>query len=239
MPLLLAENLVKTYRLPGAAPIRILDGAALSVEPGERVAVLGKSGSGKSTLLNLLGGLDRPDRGCRARIEIAGRDLARASEKAKARVRAETIGFVFQSFHLLPELDIVENVALPTLALPASRRPPRDRAVALLRAAGLGERLGHKPRELSGGEQQRVAICRALANGPALLLADEPTGNLDPATGLQVLDLLFGLAGADDDAAGAPRPALVMVTHSDAVAARCDRVLRLEGGLLRPDPART
>ena len=233
MPLLVAENVVKTYRLPGAEPIRILDGAALSVEPGERVAVLGKSGSGKSTLLNLLGGLDRPDRGCGARIEVAGRDLARASEKTKARVRAETIGFVFQSFHLLPELDIVENVVLPTLADPASRRAPRSRAVELLRAAGLGERLGHKPRELSGGEQQRVAIARALANAPALLLADEPTGNLDPATGLQVLDLLFGLAGA---AAGAdaPRPALVMVTHSDAIAARCDRVLRLEGGALRP-----
>ena len=230
MPLLVAENIVKTYRLPGADPIRILDGAALSVEAGERVAVLGKSGSGKSTLLNLLGGLDRPDRGCGARVEIAGRDLARASEKAKARVRAGTIGFVFQSFHLLPELDIVENVLLPTLALPASRRPPRERALELLRAAGLGERLGHKPRELSGGEQQRVAIARALVNGPSLLLADEPTGNLDPATGLQVLDLLFGLA-----AGGAgPRPALVMVTHSDAVASRCDRVLRLEGGVLRP-----
>ena len=230
MPLLVAENIVKTYRLPGADPIRILDGAALSVEPGERVAVLGKSGSGKSTLLNLLGGLDRPDRGCGARIEIDGRDLARASEKAKARLRAATVGFVFQSFHLLPELDIVENVLLPALALPASRRPPRERAIELLRAAGLGERLGHKPRELSGGEQQRVAIARALVNGPSLLLADEPTGNLDPATGLQVLDLLFGLA-----AGGAgPRPALVMVTHSDAVAARCDRTLRLEGGVLHP-----
>lgn len=228
MPLLAAENVSKTYRLPGAKPIRILDGAALSVEPGERVAVLGKSGSGKSTLLHLLGGLDKPDRGCGARIEIAGRDLVRASEKAKSRIRAEKIGFVFQSFHLLPELDIVENASLPALALPAPRRPPPGRAVELLRAAGLGDRLAHKPRELSGGEQQRVAIVRALSNGPELLLADEPTGNLDPATGLQVLDLLFGLA-----AGGAgPRPALVMVTHSDAVAARCDRVLRLQNGRL-------
>ena len=231
MPLLAAERLSKTYRLPGAEPIRILDGASLFAEPGERVAVLGKSGSGKSTLLNLLGGLDRPDRGCGARIEIAGRDLVRASERAKARVRAETVGFVFQSFHLLPELDIVENVLLPTLALPRGRRPPRRRALELLEAAGLGDRLGHKPRELSGGEQQRVAIARALANGPSLLLADEPTGNLDPATGLQVLDLLFGLAGG----VSGPRPALVMVTHSAAVAARCDRVLRLDGGTLRPD----
>ena len=230
MPLLAAENIVKTYRLPGAEPIRILDGAALSVDAGERVAVLGKSGSGKSTLLNLLGGLDRPDRGCGARIEVAGRDLARASEKAKARVRAATVGFVFQSFHLLPELDIVENVLLPTLALPPSRRPPKGRALELLRAAGLGERLGHRPRELSGGEQQRVAIARALVNGPSLLLADEPTGSLDPATGLQVLGRLFGLAAGGDG----PRPALVMVTHSDAVASRCDRVLRLEGGVLRP-----
>ena len=230
MPLLSAERLVKTYRLPGAEPIRILDGAALAVEPGERIAVLGKSGSGKSTLLNLLGGLDKPDRGCGARVEIAGRDLVRASEKAKARIRAETVGFVFQSFHLLPELDIVENVLLPTLALPAARRPPRSRAEELLRAAGLGDRLAHKPRELSGGEQQRVAIARALANGPALLLADEPTGNLDPATGLQVLDLLFGLATGS----AGPPPGLVMVTHSEAVAARCDRVLRLEGGVLVP-----
>ena len=230
MPLLSAENLVKTYRLPGAEPIRILAGAALSVEPGERIAVLGKSGSGKSTLLNLLGGLDKPDRGCGARIEIAGRDLVRASERAKARIRAETVGFVFQSFHLLPELDIVENVLLPSLALPGARRPPRDRAAELLRAAGLGDRLAHKPRELSGGEQQRVAIARALVNGPALLLADEPTGNLDPATGLQILDLLFGLSAG----AGGRPPGFVMVTHSEAVAARCDRVLRLEGGVLVP-----
>ena len=229
MPALLAENLTKTYRLPGAAPIRVLDGVSLSVEPGEHVAILGRSGSGKSTLLNLLGGLDRPDRGGGARIEVAGCDLLRAGERARARLRASKIGFVFQSFHLLPELTIVENVRLPALALgAAARRGATERARELLRAAGLGDRLNHRPAELSGGEQQRVAVARALMNGPEILLADEPTGNLDASTGMQILDLVFDLAGAFSSAP----PALAMVTHTDAIAARCDRTLRLEAGRL-------
>ena len=229
MTTLRASNLSKTYRRAGAEPIRVLRGASLSVEAGEHVAILGRSGSGKSTLLNLLGGLDRPDPGCGARIEVAGRDLLGAGERGRARLRAEAIGFVFQSFHLLPELTIEENVRLPAMALPGFRRAAADaRARELLEAAGLGDRLGHRPAELSGGERQRVAVARALMNGPALLLADEPTGNLDALTGRQILDLVFDLGGARSDAP----PALVLVTHSDATAARCDRTLRLEGGVL-------
>lgn len=232
-PALRAEHLRKTYRLPGAEPIRIFTDLSLCVEPGEHVAILGKSGSGKSTLLNLLGGLDAPDRASdpAPSIEIAGCDILSASERQRARIRARDIGFVFQSFHLIPELTIVENVLLASMALPAGGAkgtPPRDRAVALLEAAGLGDRLAHRPRELSGGEQQRVAIARALMNAPSLLLADEPTGNLDAATGLQVLNMLFDLAGTFSG----ERPALVMVTHSEDIARRCDRILRLEGGHL-------
>ena len=224
-----ALRLHKTYRRRGAPPLRVLQGVSLEVAPGEHVAILGRSGSGKSTLLNLLGGLDRPDRGHDAVVRIAGRDLLGMREGARARERAHSIGFVFQSFHLLPELTIVENVRLPALALgAAARRGATERARELLRAAGLGDRLGHRPAELSGGEQQRVAVARALMNGPEILLADEPTGNLDASTGMQILDLVFDLAGAFSSAP----PALAMVTHTDAIAARCDRTLRLEAGRL-------
>ena len=226
-PALLAENLHKTYRLPGAPPLKVLSGASLRVEPGEHVAVLGRSGSGKSTLLNLLGGLDSPDKGHGARVEIAGRDIVAATDRERAAIRASLLGFVFQSFHLLPELPIEENVALPARALPGfSRAAALGRARELLAAAGLSERLGHRPAELSGGEQQRVAVARAIMNAPQLVLADEPTGNLDAATGNAVLDLLFDLSGRFSSAA----PALVVVTHSDAIAARCDRTVRLGEG---------
>ena len=227
VPALFAENLHKTYRLPGAPPLKVLSGVSLRVEPGEHVAVLGRSGSGKSTLLNLLGGLDSPDPGFGARVEIAGRDIVGAPERVRALVRATGIGFVFQSFHLLPELPIEENVALPARAAPRfSRDAALRRARDLLGAAGLSDRLGHRPAELSGGEQQRVAVARALMNAPGLVLADEPTGNLDPATGDAVLDLLFDLSGRFSGAA----PALVVVTHSDAIAARCDRTVRIGRG---------
>ena len=222
------KNVSRVYR-NGDHEQRALDHVDLSLEEGKFIVVLGPSGAGKSTLLNLLGGLDRPDPGCGARIEVAGRDLLGAGERGRARLRAEAIGFVFQSFHLLPELTIEENVRLPAMALPGFRRAAADaHARELLEAAGLGDRLGHRPAELSGGERQRVAVARALMNGPALLLADEPTGNLDALTGRQILDLVFDLGGARSDAP----PALVMVTHSDATAARCDRTLRLEGGVL-------
>ena len=226
-----ALRLHKTYRRRGAPPLRVLQGVSLEVAPGEHVAILGRSGSGKSTLLNLLGGLDRPDRGHDAVVRIAGRDLLDMREGARARERARSIGFVFQSFHLLPELTILENVRLPALALPGGRKPEKiERARRLLEAAGLGDRLGHRPAELSGGEQQRAAVARALMNAPALLLADEPTGNLDSLTGMQVLDLVFDLSGSFFETP----PALLMVTHSDAIAARCDRTLRLADGRLTP-----
>ncbi len=226
---LLAENLRKTYKLPGAAPIRVFDGVSLRVAPGERVAVLGRSGSGKSTLLNILGGLDRPDPGTGARVEVAGLDMLGCGERRRAAMRARNIGFVFQAFHLLPELTVLENVRLPAMAHGGvGRHEAEERARRLLEAAGLGGRLEHRPAELSGGERQRVAVARALLNAPSLLLADEPTGNLDGQTGMQILDLVFDLPSAVSGEA----PALVMVTHSREVAARCNRTATLHDGAL-------
>ena len=230
-PALFAEHLRKTFHRPGASPVQALIDASIRVAPGERVAVLGRSGSGKSTLLNILGGLDKPDAGCGARVEIGGEDLLGCPERTRARIRATRIGFVFQAFHLLPELSVLENTMLPSMALGgAARRTAEQRARALLEKAGLGDRMAHRPAELSGGEQQRAAVARALLNEPELLLADEPTGNLDGQTGMQILELVFGLSGA---LAGTAPPALVMVTHSTEVAARCDRTLHLEAGTLR------
>ena len=228
-PVLLAADVHKTYVL-SKKPLSILRGASLHVLPGEHVAIVGKSGSGKSTLLHILGGLDRPDPGHETAVRILGSDLLRISEARRAKVRAHDVGFVFQSYHLLPEMDIVDNVVLPAMALGSADAASRARATALLEMAGLGERLHHHPRELSGGEQQRVAIARAMMNAPAVILADEPTGNLDAATGAQILDMLFGIArdGGRPDAA----PALVIVTHSEDIARRCDRVLRLADGAL-------
>ena len=229
-----ASNLHKTYHLP-KSELHILRGVSLEVAAGEKVAITGKSGSGKSTLLHLLGGLDRPDRAVAgATLNVMGVDLFHASQRALARLRAEKIGFVFQSFHLLNEMDVVENVALPAMALTKQNGGrASSRAADLLRAVGLGDRLKHRPMELSGGEQQRVAIARAMMNSPSLILADEPTGNLDAATGAQVLDTLFTLAqnvtGAENRT---PPPALVIVTHSKEIASRCERVVNLESGVI-------
>lgn len=236
-----ACHLYKTYKRPHASDLPVLRDVSLRVAPGERVAILGKSGSGKSTLLNILGGLDRPDR-CPPRLSappevaeaaaepqllVGGVDLLRASEAQRARLRASYIGFVFQSFHLLPDLTVEENVLFPTMAVPRKERgDARARARLLLERVGLADRLRHRPNELSGGEQQRVAIARALINTPRIILADEPTGNLDPLTGQQILDLIVDLS----DLRSTHPPALVMVTHSDATAARCTRVLHLENG---------
>ena len=239
-----ACHLYKTYKRPHASDLPVLRDVSLRVAPGERVAILGKSGSGKSTLLNILGGLDRPDR-CPPRLSaqpgapeaaeaaaepqllVGGIDLLRASEAQRARLRASYIGFVFQSFHLLPDLTVEENVLFPTMAVPRKERgDARTRARLLLERVGLADRLRHRPNELSGGEQQRVAIARALINTPRIILADEPTGNLDPLTGQQILDLIVDLS----DLRSTHPPALVMVTHSDATAARCTRVLHLENG---------
>ena len=221
MPVVRAEGLVKTFG-EGRAARRVLDGACLSVAAGEVVAVIGRSGTGKSTLLHLIGGLDRPEAGV---IEVGGEPVTGAGERALSRLRRRRVGFVFQFFHLLPELSGEANVLL------AGRvRDARPDAVArgqeLIDALGLRAVAGSLPHQLSGGEQQRFAIARALVNDPAVLLADEPTGNLDVEAGAEVLRLLR--AGASEGRA------VVMVTHESAAAAIADRVLRLEHGRLVP-----
>lgn len=223
MALLEVKGVVKEYRLPRQKPIRVLDGVSFAVAAGEHVAVVGRSGAGKTTLLNILGGLDRPTAGD---VTFDGASLfaGRGAARRRNRLRATRIGFVFQSYHLMPELDIVENVMLPSMTGAAKIPMARARAVGLLEKVGLSGRLGHLPAELSGGEQQRVALARALMCGPELILADEPTGNLDALTGAEILKLLFEIN---------ERPlACVMVTHSVAAAATCDRTLTLDGGRL-------
>ena len=222
--LIRAEGLRKAYAMP-AKTIQVLNGVSLRVADGETVAVVGASGAGKSTLLHILGGLDRPDGG---RVMVEDADLYGLSARRRTRVRCEKIGFVFQSYHLLPEMDVLENVMLPAMA--RRRRGEtaaamRCRALELLEAAGLPDRAGHTPLELSGGEQQRVALARALMNEPDLVLADEPTGNLDERTGDKVLELLFSLTRSRGHA-------LVLVTHNERIASSCDRTLRLAGGVV-------
>ena len=202
----------------------VLRGVDLSVAEGESLAITGMSGAGKSTLLHVLGGLDRPTSG---QVLYRGRDLYALGDRERSAIRAQKIGFVFQAYHLLPELTVLENVLLPGLsATGAFLRGPRlrERAAELLGRVGLTERAAHRPNELSGGEQQRAALARALMNGPELLLADEPTGNLDSKTGADVLRYLFELAGEQN-------LTLVIVTHNEAVAARCRRHVVLRDGL--------
>jgi putative ABC transport system ATP-binding protein len=204
--------------------VEVLKGASLHVGKGERVAIVGRSGSGKSTLLHVLGGLDRPEAG---EVCVDGRPLYAASQRVRTAVRAGKIGFVFQSYHLLPEMDVTENVMLPAMTgvLKITRAQMRERALALLEQVGLADRASHMPLELSGGEQQRVALARAFAMRPQLLLADEPTGNLDATTGAQIIDLMFAM----NSEAGTT---LILVTHDEALAHRCGRTLRLSGGRL-------
>lgn len=201
-----------------AGPVEILKGVTLSVAAGESVGLVGPSGSGKSSLLMLMGGLERATSG---RIEALGQDLTKMGEDELARFRRMNMGVVFQSFHLIPTLTALENVAVP---LELARVPgAAARARAELEAMGLGARVGHYPSQMSGGEQQRVALARAVATRPRILLADEPTGNLDAATGATIMNLLFDLR----DRHGAT---LVLVTHAPDLAARCDRVVRLSDG---------
>ncbi len=209
----------------GGRPVTILDGITLDVAAGEVLAITGPSGSGKSTLLGLLAGLDRPSQGA---IRVAGVEITALGENALARFRRETIGYVFQSFHLIPTLTAAENVAVP-LEL-SGAEDAAGRAARLLDEVGLGDRAHHYPVQLSGGEQQRVALARALALPPPLLLADEPTGNLDSATGAQIIDLMLAL---NRDRQGT----LVLVTHDPALAAHADRMVTLRDGRLCSSPA--
>jgi putative ABC transport system ATP-binding protein len=216
---LLASNLGKRVPLP-AGDLTILEGVGFSIRQGEVVAIIGASGSGKSTLLSLLAGLDLPSSGS---VELDGAPLSRLDEDGRARLRGEKVGFVFQSFQLLPSLTALENVMLPLeLRGDADAESP---ARGILRKVGLGERLGHYPRQLSGGEQQRVALARAFVTRPAVLFADEPTGNLDTQTGQAIIELLFEL----NREVGTT---LVLVTHDEHLASRCGRLLRLDAGRL-------
>lgn len=212
-----AERLTKQVSSPEGA-LTIVDDVSLDIRSGESVAIVGASGAGKSTLLALLAGLDTPTSG---KVWLAGADLTTLDEDGRARLRADRVGFVFQSFHLVPALTALENVMLP-LEL-ADRPDARATARDALERVGLGARTGHYPRQLSGGEQQRVALARAFVTRPAVLFADEPTGNLDTTTGERITELLFGL---NKDS----RTTLVLVTHDRQLASRCGRVLTMEGG---------
>ncbi|QBG46802.1 ABC transporter ATP-binding protein [Verrucomicrobia bacterium S94] len=217
---LVAKQIERTYRV-GKTSLNVLKQVSLDVAAGEMLAIMGQSGSGKSTLLHVLGGLDRPKSGT---VSFRGQDVYSMSPRKLAKFRAGNVGYVFQSFHLLPELDVVENVALPAMSIRPAKEA-KERARELLEEVGLGERIDHRPQELSGGEQQRVAIARALINEPDIIFADEPTGNLDSTTGEKVLNYLFQLLAAR-------RHTLVLVTHSQEVASRCSRELFLKDGIL-------
>lgn len=225
--LLVATAIHKSYSL-GKRRLEVLRGVDLSVRRGEFVALRGASGAGKSTLLHLAGGLDRPDSGT---LTVGGTDLSTLSQTGLTTFRNRRIGFIFQAYHLLPELDAVENVSLPGRM---ARRPAaevREQARQLLTRVGLGDRLEHRPYELSGGEQQRVSLARCLINNPELILADEPTGNLDTRTGMEVLELLLSL--------GPERgTTLVVATHDAKIAERAGRVVQLEDGRVVGDGER-
>ncbi|WP_439155650.1 ABC transporter ATP-binding protein [Yoonia sp.] len=223
-PTLQVSDLTKTYNHGKPNEVRVLQGASLSVAPGEVVALVAPSGAGKSTLLHIAGLLDTPDSGA---VRIAGQDMSHLPDRRRTAVRRATVGFIYQFHHLLPEFTALENIVLPQLANGASQKAAEARALALLDRVGIAERASHRPAALSGGEQQRVAFCRALANEPTLLLADEPTGNLDPDTSDRVFGALMALVRDTGLAA-------VIATHNLELAARMDRQLRLTGGVLAP-----
>ena len=215
------EDLKRSFK-QGEREIVVLSGASADLRAGQAVALVGPSGAGKSTMLHIAGLLETPDSG---RVIVGGQDCATLDDNARTRMRRSEIGFIYQFHQLLPEFSALENVMLPQMIQGASRHAARDRAKALLSTLGLAERLEHRPAQLSGGEQQRTAICRALANKPKLILADEPTGNLDPKTSEVVFRELIGLFKSEGVAA-------LIATHNLELASRMDRVLRLENGLL-------
>ncbi|MDA0901552.1 MAG: ABC transporter ATP-binding protein [Proteobacteria bacterium] len=223
-PVMLLQGVEKSYNLGRPNEMRVLSGADLRIHEGEIVGLIAPSGAGKSTLLHIAGLLDTPDAG---QIDLCGQAMARATDAARSAARSRDVGFVYQFHHLLPEFSALENIVLPQLALGHGEGAARARAAALLDRVCLSQRAQHRPAQMSGGEQQRVAICRALANSPRMLLADEPTGNLDPDTADMVFDMLLDLVRASNMAA-------LVATHNHALAARMDRVVVLSQGQIAP-----
>ncbi len=219
------DNLYKIYH-PGPQEVRALDGVSLSVEAGEFVAIVGHSGSGKSTLMNMLGCLDTPTSGA---YFLEGRDVSRLRDDELSEIRNVQIGFIFQGFNLIPGLDALENVELPLLYRGIGKSQRRQLAMDALRRVGLAERLHHRPAEMSGGQQQRVAIARAIAAHPPLLLADEPTGNLDTRSGREVMDILWDLH--------AEGRTIILITHDEGIASSAQRIVRIQDGKVLEDTA--
>ncbi|MFC1544015.1 ABC transporter ATP-binding protein [Gemmatimonadota bacterium] len=223
VPILRSRELHKSYESVGE-PLHVLRGVDLDIQAGESVAIMGASGTGKSTLLHVLGALDRPSAG---KVELEGRDLNTLWDEALAEIRNRRIGFIFQFHHLLPEFTAAENIAMPAMIGGVGSEEALDRASDLLAAVGLSDRADHRPNELSGGEKQRVAVARALVNRPAVVLADEPSGNLDEASSERLHELLLDLHGREGQT-------LLLVTHDARLAGRAGRVLELAEGILHP-----
>ena len=223
MPLIQIRNLARRYVM-GIDTVHALRGVSLDIERGEYVAIMGPSGSGKSTLMNLLGCLDSPSEGS---YELNGKNVARMSDNELAEIRNREIGFVFQSFNLLPRSDALHNVELPLIYAGMARSTRRDRARQALANVGLQERMTHRPNELSGGQRQRVAVARALVNSPSIILADEPTGNLDSRTGTEILNLFEQLSQRGNT--------IIVVTHEEEVAQHARRIIRIRDGLIAAD----
>ena len=219
--MIIMNDIIKKYRM-GSEVVAALDGVSLRIEPGEFVAIIGPSGSGKSTLMNIIGCLDIADSG---EYELDGKPIGKYNERQLARVRSEKIGFVFQGFNLLPKLSALENVELPLVYRNVSHAERRHRALQALEQVGLADRLRHRPSELSGGQQQRVAVARALCGAPSLILADEPTGNLDSHTGKEIIELFRKLNQQGNT--------ILLITHDNGVAAQAARQIRIEDGRIQ------